>query len=336
MGNSEPLAKHHQLHGVQPVLPVPDVAAAADWFVRVLGFTLDFLHGEPPCVHGRVKLGDRSHGDPIYIHLSRNEGLIQPCGETRLHVGHDIDGLHAHALAQGAGVNERRALLAGEVADLWFHCLIMLAHYGLAPGDVLAELQRRAGTGGIDHVAGDVGQRQHLRVAEVEDLPDRRLMSGSGEHGVDDVVDRAQQSIYDVTERRSSEDYTILEELMQPTMDELEAIGSRGGSMSGVPTGFADLDAARTWAAEFVRWYNVVHRHSGIRYVTPGQRHDGHDHTILAARHELYLKARELNPARWSGATRDWTPTGQVTLNPERDSVIAAHSTADDRQPLAA
>ena len=100
MGNSEPLAKHHQLHGVQPVLPVPDVAAAADWFVRVLGFTLDFLHGEPPYVHGRVKLGDRSHGDPIYIHLSRTEGLIQPCGETRLHVGHDIDGLHAHVVAQ--------------------------------------------------------------------------------------------------------------------------------------------------------------------------------------------------------------------------------------------
>jgi transposase InsO family protein len=36
--------------------------------------------------------------------------------------------------------------------------------------------------------------------------------------------------------------------------------------------GFADLDAARTWAAEFVRWYNDEHRHSGIRYVTPGQR----------------------------------------------------------------
>jgi len=64
----------------------------------------------------------------------------------------------------------------------------------------------------------------------------------SGTGGVDDVVDRAQQSIYDVTERRSSEDYTLLEELMQPTMDELEAIGSRGGSMSGVPTGFVDLD----------------------------------------------------------------------------------------------
>jgi replicative DNA helicase len=64
----------------------------------------------------------------------------------------------------------------------------------------------------------------------------------AGAGGVDDVVDRAQQSIYDVTERRSSEDYTLLEELMQPTMDELEAIGSRNGSMSGVPTGFVDLD----------------------------------------------------------------------------------------------
>ena len=59
---------------------------------------------------------------------------------------------------------------------------------------------------------------------------------------VDDIVDRAQQTIYDVTERRTSEDYTVLEELMQPTMDELEAIGGRNGMMSGVPTGFVDLD----------------------------------------------------------------------------------------------
>jgi replicative DNA helicase len=59
---------------------------------------------------------------------------------------------------------------------------------------------------------------------------------------VDDIVDRAQQTIYDVTERRTSEDYTLLEELMQPTMDELEAIGGRAGQMSGVPTGFMDLD----------------------------------------------------------------------------------------------
>ena len=59
---------------------------------------------------------------------------------------------------------------------------------------------------------------------------------------VDDIVDRAQQTIYDVTERRTSEDYELLEALMQPTMDELEAIGGRNGLMSGVPTGFLDLD----------------------------------------------------------------------------------------------
>ena len=100
--------------------------------------------------------------------------------------------------------------------------------------------------------------------------------------------------------------------------------------------GFVDLEAARAWAAEFVRWYNNEHRHSGIRYVTPGQRHCGQDHAILAARHELYLQARERNPARWSGPTRDWSPIGPVTLNPERDSVVAAHSKAELMQPLAA
>nr|WP_133848795.1 replicative DNA helicase [Labedaea rhizosphaerae] len=59
---------------------------------------------------------------------------------------------------------------------------------------------------------------------------------------VNEVVDRAQSSIYEVTERRMSEDYVSLEELLQPTMDEIDAIASRGGSSLGVPTGFADLD----------------------------------------------------------------------------------------------
>ena len=90
--------------------------------------------------------------------------------------------------------------------------------------------------------------------------------------------------------------------------------------------GFCDLEAARAWAAGFVRWYNVDHRHSGIRYVSPTQRHDGADRPILAARHALYTKARELNPARWSGSTRNWSPVLAVALNPERDSVIKAHA----------
>ncbi|MFJ4102625.1 replicative DNA helicase [Amycolatopsis japonica] len=59
---------------------------------------------------------------------------------------------------------------------------------------------------------------------------------------IDEVVDRAQAAIYDVTERRTSEDYVALEELLQPTMDEIDAIASRGGQSQGIPTGFADFD----------------------------------------------------------------------------------------------
>jgi replicative DNA helicase len=59
---------------------------------------------------------------------------------------------------------------------------------------------------------------------------------------IDEVVDRAQAAIYDVTERRTSEDYVALEELLQPTMDEIDAIASRGGQSQGIPTGFTDFD----------------------------------------------------------------------------------------------
>jgi len=92
--------------------------------------------------------------------------------------------------------------------------------------------------------------------------------------------------------------------------------------------GFAELDAARQWAGRFVHWYNNEHRHSGIGYVTPAQRHAGQDRALLAARHELYQQARHSSPRRWSGQTRDWTPVTAVTLNPERDSVIQATATA--------
>ncbi|MFL6138984.1 MAG: replicative DNA helicase [Frankiaceae bacterium] len=59
---------------------------------------------------------------------------------------------------------------------------------------------------------------------------------------VDDLVDRAQQAVYDVTERRTSEDYVRLEEVMQAAFDEIEAAGSRGSALVGVPTGITDLD----------------------------------------------------------------------------------------------
>jgi len=64
----------------------------------------------------------------------------------------------------------------------------------------------------------------------------------TGEGQVDDVVDRAQAEVYSVTDKRASEDYAPLSELMATTLDEIEAIGAHDGGLAGVPTGFADLD----------------------------------------------------------------------------------------------
>ena len=64
----------------------------------------------------------------------------------------------------------------------------------------------------------------------------------AGEADADDLVDRAQAEVYAVTDRRTSEDYHSLSEIMPGALDEIEAIGSRGGDLTGVPTGFTDLD----------------------------------------------------------------------------------------------
>lgn len=66
--------------------------------------------------------------------------------------------------------------------------------------------------------------------------------AGADGQDVAEVVDRAQAEVYEVTERRTSEDFIPLEELLQPTMDEIDSIASRGGISLGVPTGFAELD----------------------------------------------------------------------------------------------
>jgi transposase InsO family protein len=82
---------------------------------------------------------------------------------------------------------------------------------------------------------------------------------------------------------------------------------------------FESLAAAREWVHRFVQWYNEEHRHSGICYVTPGQRHRGEDVTILADRKRLYEAAKEAHPERWSGNTRNWEPVSEVWLNPPQD-----------------
>ena len=67
-------------------------------------------------------------------------------------------------------------------------------------------------------------------------------------------------------------------------------------------------------------WYNHEHRHSAIRFVTPNTRHTGDDRELLGRRTQLYAEARAANPARWSRQIRNWSPVGDVCLNPERDT----------------
>ncbi len=79
---------------------------------------------------------------------------------------------------------------------------------------------------------------------------------------------------------------------------------------------FEDIENARRWAQQFERWYDTEHHHSGLKFVTPDQRHRGEDIDLLAQRHALYQAARAQHPERWSGATRNWEPATKVFLNP--------------------
>ncbi|MCP9274963.1 replicative DNA helicase [Mycolicibacterium arenosum] len=94
------------------------------------------------------------------------------------------------------------------------------------------------------YYAGIVAEKSLLR--RLVEAGTRVVQYGyAGADGADvaEVVDRAQAEIYDVTERRStSEDFVPLEQLLQPTMDEIDAIASQGGIARGVPTGFTELD----------------------------------------------------------------------------------------------
>jgi len=87
---------------------------------------------------------------------------------------------------------------------------------------------------------------------------------------------------------------------------------------------FESLEEARSWVQAFVHWYNVEHRHSAIRYVTPAERHEGLDVNILAKRRALYESVRQLHPDRWSGQSRDWSPPESVSLHPGRRQATTA------------
>lgn len=82
---------------------------------------------------------------------------------------------------------------------------------------------------------------------------------------------------------------------------------------------FESIEQAREWVHKFVHWYNEKHRHSAIRYVTPGQRHRGEDIALLEKRQGLYETAKARNPQRWSGKIRNWDPVNEVWLNPPKE-----------------
>jgi putative transposase len=82
--------------------------------------------------------------------------------------------------------------------------------------------------------------------------------------------------------------------------------------------GFKSIEHAIEWVTSFVAWYNEEHRHSGIGFVTPGERHRGDDIELLAARRVLYAQARAAKPERWSREPRAWGRPEIVELNPEK------------------
>lgn len=83
------------------------------------------------------------------------------------------------------------------------------------------------------------------------------------------------------------------------------------------PKSFESIEDAKNWFTGFVEWYNNEHRHSGINYVTPNQRHTGEDVNILEIRKQTYELAKKRNPARWiQNKIRNWDWKEVEVLNP--------------------
>lgn len=90
-------------------------------------------------------------------------------------------------------------------------------------------------------------------------------------------------------------------------------------------SGFKDIGEARQWMMKFVHWYNHHHKHSGLKFLSPVQRHQGLDAEIMGKRKEVYEMAKAKNPERWSGSIRNWDLDEIVYLNPEK---LDVHSKA--------
>jgi len=130
----------------------------------------------------------------------------------------------------------------------------------------------------------------------------------AGDADADELVDRAQAEVYAVTERRTSEDYQSLSEIMPGALDEIEAIGSHNGMLTGVPTGFADLDALT----------NGLH---------PSQM------IVIAARPAMGKSTLALDIAR-AAAIRNSMTTVLFSLEMSRNEITMRLLSAESRVPL--
>ena len=77
---------------------------------------------------------------------------------------------------------------------------------------------------------------------------------------------------------------------------------------------FDTVESSRKWTDNFVNWYNEEHKHSAIKFVTPGQRHRCEDIAILAERSKVYEEAKAKRLGRWSKGCRNWSHTSVVTF----------------------
>ena len=88
--------------------------------------------------------------------------------------------------------------------------------------------------------------------------------------------------------------------------------------------GFINITTARDWVLQFVHWYNHRHKHSGLKFISPIERHEGREAQIMKQRNKVYAAAKAKNPNRWSGRTRNWDLPEFVALNPEKEEKILA------------
>ena len=80
--------------------------------------------------------------------------------------------------------------------------------------------------------------------------------------------------------------------------------------------GFYSIEEAREWVLAFVNWYNNMHYHSALKFMTPSSRHNGETEAIVANRNKVYEAAKALNPLRFKKGIRNWNPPEIVALNP--------------------